>query len=111
MIFCFSESSSADVEFSSDGTDIFCFFHSQKSIHIPEEFWLKAVVSSLKLKKNVLILESPLIELPLLNSTARWQVADNFLWLAPRSLSVLLEAAIEKSITYDLLKTRLSSSK
>jgi hypothetical protein len=111
MIFCLSESSSAEVEFSFDGTDIFCFFHSQKGIRIPEELWLKAVVSSLKLKKNVLILESPLIGPPALNTTARWQVAENFLWLAPRSLSVLLEAAIEKSITYDLLKTRLSTFK
>jgi hypothetical protein len=111
MIFSLSNSTSFEVDFSSDTTDLFCFFHSQNSIKVPQEFWLKAVTSSLKLKKNVLILESPITSLPLPTTTARWEVGENYLWLAPRSLSVLLEASNDKSITYDLLKFRLSKSK
>lgn len=111
MIFSLSNSTSFEVDFSSDTTDLFCFFHSQNSVKVPQEFWLQAVVSSLKLKKNVLILETPIGPLPLLNSTARWEVGESYLWLAPRSLSVLLEAASQKSMTYNLLKSRLSLSK
>jgi hypothetical protein len=58
MIFSFSDSLEKEVDFNINQTDVFCFFHSENSVSLPDKYWLQAIASSLKLKKNVLILES-----------------------------------------------------
>ena len=111
MIFSFPGKSAQKIKFEILQTDIFCLFVSENSVKLPSEVWLKAVVSSLKMKKNVLVLEEDLNQTPLLNTKLRWQVGPDFLWLAPRSLSVLLEAPHEISKSYDSLKNFLNTIK
>jgi hypothetical protein len=111
MIFSFSNSFEKEINFEIDQTDIFCFFHSENAISLPEKYWLQAIASSLKMKKNVLVLERHFTHIPLVNTTRRWQVGDEFLWLAPRSLSVLLEAHKTIPVTYEAIKKLLISSK
>lgn len=111
MIFSLSEKSPAAVSIALDNTDIFCFFHTEKSISIPESYWLKAIAASLKMKRNVLVLEEPLASAEAVLTAQRWHAGEQFLWLAPRALSVLLEAPFEVSGSYKTLKIHLSSFK
>ena len=111
MIFSFIGKNSPKIDFEIPQTDIFCLFASENTINLPSEAWLNSIVSSLKMKKNVLVIEGYIEHSPVINITQRWQVGANFLWLAPRSLSVLLEAPHDISNSYDSLKNYLKSSK
>ena len=111
MIFSFSNSLVGRLNFELPETDIFCFFHSQNAVSIPSNFWLQATTATLKMKKNVLILEENPPQLPLIHFAQRWHVGDKYLWLAPRSLSVLLLASHEFSACYDKMKLHLSTFK
>ncbi len=111
MIFSFPGKNSPKIDFEILQTDIFCLFASENTIKLPSEAWLNSIVSSLKMKTNVLVLEEYLEQSPELNITQRWQAGAHFLWLAPRSLSVLLEAPHDISNSYDSLKNFLKSRK
>lgn len=111
MIFSLSDQSSGRVDFEIENTDIFCFFHHDKHVLIPKELWLHAVSATLKLKKNVLLLEEPILSAESVLQAQRWNAGEKFLWLAPRSLSVLLEAPLEISGSYHKLKIHLSQFK
>ena len=111
MIFSFPGKTSPKIDFEILQTDIFCLFASENTIKLPSEAWLNSIVCSLKMKTNVLILDEHSERPPELNITQRWQVGAHFLWLAPRSLSVLLEAPHDISNSYDSLKNLLQSSK
>lgn len=111
MIFSFSNTMSETLNFELSRTDIFCFFHSQNAVSIPSNLWLQSTFASLKMKNNVLILEENPAELPLIHFTQRWHVGDKFLWLAPRSLSVLSEATHEITGCYEKTKRHLSTFK
>lgn len=111
MIFSFSDKSFEKINFSTINTDVFCFFHSVNAVKVPENFWFHAITSSLKLKKDVLILEHNMTVFPSINTTQRWQVGDGFLWLAPRSLSVLFEATNVKQDSYIAIKAFLNHRK
>lgn len=110
MIFSLSEIKAPEVVIDIPGTDIFCFFHSKNSVSVPSDLLWITVISSLKLKKNVLILEENLPQNPPLG-TSRWLVGEKFLYLAPRATSVLLEAAVNKSMTYQSVKAYLTTFK
>ncbi len=111
MIFSFSNSSIQKINIEINQTDIFCFFYSENAIFVPEQVLLQAVVASLKMKKNVLILEEHFGDISALDTSKRWQAEGEFLWLAPRSLSVLLEARHEISDSYKCMKNYLFSRK
>lgn len=111
MIFSFSNNDTCEFSFSLSNTDIFCFFLTENSAVVPVSHWHLAVSTSLRMKREVLILEKPLQQLPEINKTQRWQAGENYLWLAPRSLSVFLMAQNEVSVTYDTIKKILISSK
>lgn len=111
MIFSLTDNPSGRVNVEIDNTDIFCFFSSEKNVLIPSSLWLQAVCASLKMKRNVLILESPIENDSKVLKAQRWHAGENFLWLAPRSLSVLLEAPLEISGSYKTLKIHLSQFK
>jgi hypothetical protein len=111
MIFSFPGKNSPKIDFEILQTDIFCLFAIENTIKLPSEAWLNSIVCSLKMKTNVLVLEEHLAQPPMLNITQRWQVGDDFLWLAPRSLSVLLEAPHDISNSYNSLKNYLKSTK
>ena len=111
MIFSFPGKTSPKIDFEILQTDIFCLFASENTIKLPSEAWLNSIVCSLKMKTNVLILDEHIEQPPELNITQRWQVGAHFLWLAPRSLSVLLEAPHDISSSYDSLKNFLKPRK
>ncbi len=112
MIFSFpGKNTQEKIDFEILQTDIFCLFVSENTIKLPSEAWLNSIVCSLKMKRNVLVLEEYIELSPVLNVSQRWQVGPNFLWLAPRSLSVLLEAPYDISSSYDSLKNFLKSIK
>ena len=111
MIFSLVDRPDLNVSFEMADTDIFCFFHSQNSIVVPAQEWSLAVATSLKMKKNVLLLESPLKQPLSINFSQRWCSGEGFLWLAPRALSVFLEAADEFSASYPSIKAFLSTPK
>ena len=111
MIFSFPGKNTQKIDFEILQTDIFCLFAIKNTIKLPSEAWLNSIVCSLKLKTNVLVLEEHLAQPPGLNTSQRWQVGDHFLWLAPRSLSVLLEAPHDISNSYHSLKNFLKSIK
>lgn len=111
MKFSFSKTENHAVDLNPINTDVFCYFSFEDSVFVPADLWLKAIATSLKLKRNVLILEKPLKEIPEIRATARWQVGDDFLWLAPRSLSPILKAVHTSSSTYSGLKTHLRTLK
>ncbi len=108
MIFSLSEKVKAHSLPEFPETDIFCFYHSASAVKVPVEVMWTAVLSSLKLKKNVLILETNLAQIPSLG-TQRWLVGEEFLWLAPRASSVLLEATLKKTSSYPSIKAYLTT--
>lgn len=111
MIFSFDQLPKAAIHFSLEKTDIFCFFHSENAIIVPRNRWVIAVAATLRAKKNVLLLESPRELAPIINESQRWQVGEDYLWIAPRGLSVLIKAAGENSDSYTAIKFQLSNSK
>jgi hypothetical protein len=106
MIFSFSEDDPSEVKIVLPNTDIFCFFAATHAVGVPSSEWWKAVAASLRIKKDVLILEKN-ITLFTSHPSARWLISESFLWLSPRSLSVFLEASHQNSNTYHLLKSKL----
>lgn len=111
MIFSLNHSLGEKILFKLPGTDVFCFFHSENSIVVPGDQWVNSLCASLKLKRNVLVLEVPLELAPELNLTQRWQIGEGFLWLTPRSMGVFFEAAKQFSGSYTSVKAFLSTSK
>jgi hypothetical protein len=89
MIFSFSDSPSAIVIPPNDQHVFLCFFYHPQAIHAPMESWFTVLLTCLRQKKNVLILQDYLWEIPLINTTKAWQVGDNYLWLSPRALNLL----------------------
>ena len=111
MIFSLSKQNATNLTFSLENADIYCFFSASKSVALPCTYWHLAVSTSLRTKKEVLLLEEPMNQLPALNRTKRWQAGEKYLWLAPRALSVFLMAHNEIPSTYDSIKNYLISSK
>jgi len=111
MIFSFQQSSERELNFSLTNTDIFCFFSVKNNIFVPETEWSRAVSASLRLKKNILILESYLTHEPDINERQRIIGGTDFLWMAPHALSVLNKAVLEYSGVYSLVKSHLPMSK
>ena len=111
MIFSFKFSAERELNFSLKHTDIFCFFSVRNHIFVPEVEWSLAVSASLRMKKNILILEALTNEAPVINERQRIIAGPDFLWMAPHALSVLNKAVHENSGSYALVKSCLLKSK
>lgn len=113
MIFALKNSnSSARIQFEiKPNLDVFCFFSCTDAVSIPEREWFNAVLASLKLGREVLILEEIPNSWPELNFSSRWEVGDNWTWLAPRSRRVLSETYTHFSTDLISIKQSLRSSK
>ena len=107
MIFSFRVSPEKELNFSLKNTDIFCFFSVKNNIFIPEPEWNLAVSASLRLKKNILILESYMADVPAINDRQRIIGGPDFLWMAPHALSVFNKAVHDNSGSYTLIKSCL----
>lgn len=110
MIFSLKKGSSFSELAKIPSTDIFCFFYHPDSVTVPEEELLKSILSSLRLKKNVLILEQ-FIHLNTQNFSSKWEIGDDWIWIASRSYRVLLEAMLGKEASYDAIRAFLISGK
>lgn len=91
--------------------DIFCFFTVTASVSVPEMEWLSSVQASLRLKREVLLLEVPRVVLPDWNPSQRWQAGDNWSWLSPRALSSISRNDSFSSQGYREFKSFLTSCK
>lgn len=111
MIFSLSEMKKDFIFQSREKVDVFCFFSSQHSVSCPPELWFESICTSLRMKHEVLVLEAGVSDYPAWDSSKRWVTDEHWIWLAPRSLSTLLEANGALTMTYPLLKTFLKNSK
>jgi hypothetical protein len=110
MIFSFHVASDRELNFTLKNADIFCFFSLKNNIFIPESEWSLAVSASLRMKKNILILESFTNEALAINDRQRIIGGPDFLWMAPHALSVFNKAVHENSGSYTLIKSCLLNS-
>ena len=92
-------------------TDIFCFFSASHAVNVPAELWFQAMCSSLRMKREVLLLEASIDHFPSWNGRARWDSGDNWSWLAPRALSVITMAYQESSMDFQYFKLFLKNAK
>jgi hypothetical protein len=88
-------------------TDIFCFFSVPGSISLPMNCWPRAVAASLKIKKNVLIIERSGVEFLVPADTKRFVCGEGYLWLTPRFLKEFWPLAKDLSDAYLDLKVIL----
>lgn len=93
-----------------DDFHVFSFFQVPHSIQIPSELWFESVCASLRMKKNVIILESE-IEIPVINPSSRWEAGPQWVYLAPRSLGPIVQSKGSKFSDFAGFKVFLSTSK
>ncbi len=94
-----------------ENTDVICFFSHPHSVKSDSDLWLEILLSSLKMKRSVLVLDSGFQELPRIDFSQRWQFGEACLWIAPRAHSVILEAYPQKKTSFENLRVFLSKSK
>lgn len=110
MIFSFSQNSKKiEIPLSKD-TDTFCFFDVRESVKCPSETWVLSLLASLRLKKNVLLLEESCVSFPLVQTSKRWAMGEGWLWISPRAFNEI--SANYKIVSTDIvsLKTFLNNS-
>ena len=91
--------------------DLFTFYTTKSSVSIPEEHWFQAISASLRMKHSVLILETENMLFPVVDESKRWVATDHYLWLSPRSLSVISAAYLNKAMNFHEFKSFLTTSK
>lgn len=113
MIFSLSKST-FEYEISiSNQIDIYCFFTVKNSVSLPVSALKNAILASLKLKKEVLLLRKA--DLPAeISKNLQWDGDDHWLWLSPRSASIISRSwdnSAIQSLTFNELISKLKSSK
>lgn len=111
MIFSLSQTENLIALPVRDNLDIFCFFQLPHAVHCPPELWFAAVASSLKMKHDVLILESSISEFPTWDAKRRWHAGENWSWLSSRSLRTISEAYQANPLNFQVFKAFLKNSK
>lgn len=94
-----------------ENTDVICFFSHGKGVKVHSEFWFEILLTSLKMKRSVLILTGDFKELSAIDFSQRWQIGEASLWFAPRAHSVLLATYPDKRPFYQNLISFLEKSK
>ncbi len=89
--------------------DVYSFFFVPGSISCPYVEWYPCISASLRLKREVLVLEAP-IDFPYWSSHKRWDVGDNWCWLSLRSRKAI-EDFHRQSKDYGVFKSLLSQAK
>lgn len=88
MIFTFSHEPFHGEVLDSQDLHVFCFFAVPQSVECPSDSWIAGVMASLKMKKNVLLLENVATSW-ITTSNKRWELGSGWIYLAPHSLSVI----------------------
>jgi hypothetical protein len=68
-----------------ENLDVFSFFPVNHAIFCPESLWFRCVLTSLRMKHSVFILNSPLIDFPSHETNQRWIHGEDWCWLSTRS--------------------------
>ena len=111
MIFSFSSQNDySSIEFPFDG-DIFCFFPVKGAALCPEELGLNCLLSTLRLKRPVLILNTPLQVVPKIDTSKRWDLGQDWIWIAPRGHSHFADNYPQLSLSFVLIKIFLVTPK
>ena len=91
--------------------DIFCFFSTENAVLCAKDSALNCLLSTLRLKKPVLLLRVPLTVLPEIDTSKRWDSGDDWVWIAPRAHSHLADNYPHHSLDFVPIKTFLTISK
>lgn len=91
--------------------DIFCFFSCDNAVSCPEQMWIEYICASLRMKKNVLILSSRVTIFPEYDSSKRWQIGGQFIWLASHAWGPINEMDYPKNMDFDQFAQFLSMYK
>lgn len=90
----------------SDDLDVYCFFQREKSISLTPEDIVPSMLSSLRQKRGILILNksvSPSEKFDF-NRGVRVYEESSFIYLAPHSLSLLRSQIYQKILTFQDVK-------
>lgn len=91
--------------------DLYSTSHSENSIFCPDRELYFCLCSSLRRKHEVLMLQGEFNSLPIWDSSKRWCVGRDWLWLSPRSLSFIKSEFSSKMVSFPELSDRLMNSK
>jgi hypothetical protein len=91
--------------------DIYSFFLRANAIICPQDEWFLCIQASLKRKQEVLIFERAQEVFPEWDSSKRWCVSQEWIWLAPRSLSFIKSEFSSNSVSFPELRDHLYKSK
>lgn len=71
--------------------DLYCFFKVKNSVYLPVSSLKLAILASLKQKKEVILLREPTLPNNI-SKNLQWDGSDHWLWLSPRSFSIVSRA-------------------
>lgn len=91
--------------------DIFCLFAVDHGVFVPENDWFMSVKASLRRGHEVLILEKSNLKIPELNFSSRWEIHDNWMWIASRAYRAFSESYDKNGPTLVSVKSYLKNSK
>ena len=91
-------------------THIFSFIDRPGSVSIPENLLLESLKASLKMRKGALILEGLVPQNPGFDPKTRWQLQEAWIYLAPRSLSLLSKSCLSCEASLTEIRDFLSRS-
>jgi hypothetical protein len=109
MIFSCGKSTAPIAVKGLENFDLICFFQTPHSIAAPLDSWFDAVCASLRNKRNVLILEENINQLPSPKANQRWQIGEGWVCLEPRALNAITAAYPKNSQNIVLFRSFLST--
>jgi hypothetical protein len=113
MIFAL-KSAPSDGDFTwipTENQDLFCLFPHSSAVEIPEADLIDAMAASLREGREVLVVESPQAQIPVLNFSSIWRAGDNWLWIAPRGYRMISNTSAKVCPTLTSIINTLKSFK
>jgi hypothetical protein len=90
---------------------IFSIYERSQAVKCPSLVWFDSVLASLKMKNGVLIYEKPIMQIPNFDSTKRWSVEVDWIWISPRAYGPISTNFSKISPQYEDFKLFLSVNK
>lgn len=91
--------------------DVFSFSQIENAILCPKSEWIVFVMASLRRRHQVLIQNSALAEIPNWDESKRIVVTEEWIWLAPRSFSLIKSEINRKVVSFSELRDQLKNTK
>jgi hypothetical protein len=110
MIFSFSDVESEFVFPEQNKFDVLCLYKPNiSSISSPKNSWFQVACASLRIKRDVLILEPGLKQWPAIKEHQRWQLGEGWVAIEPRALNAILDAYPNHCTNIEQFRLFLSS--